>query len=109
MISKALLALVRGPDCHGVLWKIEDSHPARYRCHTGHAFSIRTLEHTQAAASEEALWSSIRALKEREVTLRRLAENACTDGDSKEAEICTAAADLMERHGKLLGGIVAEP
>jgi two-component system chemotaxis response regulator CheB len=28
------------PDCGGVLWRIRDGRPLRYRCHTGHAYSM---------------------------------------------------------------------
>ncbi|HRO58279.1 MAG TPA: chemotaxis protein CheB, partial [Burkholderiaceae bacterium] len=31
------------PDCGGVLWSIKDSQPPRYRCHTGHGFTQRSL------------------------------------------------------------------
>lgn len=34
------------PDCHGGLWEIADAQPRRFRCHTGHAFTIRTLQDT---------------------------------------------------------------
>ena len=47
------------PDCDGVLWEIADTRPARYRCHTGHAFSLRTLADTQGTATEDALWTAM--------------------------------------------------
>ena len=31
------------PDCGGVLFELNDKHPVRLRCHTGHAFSLRSL------------------------------------------------------------------
>lgn len=31
------------PECHGVLVKIKEGPIVRYRCHTGHAFSLQTL------------------------------------------------------------------
>lgn len=33
-----------GPDCGGVLFERNDQRPARLRCHTGHAFSLRSLD-----------------------------------------------------------------
>jgi two-component system chemotaxis response regulator CheB len=32
------------PHCGGGLWEVNGPRPLRYRCHTGHAFSARSLE-----------------------------------------------------------------
>jgi two-component system, chemotaxis family, protein-glutamate methylesterase/glutaminase len=64
------------PDCHGALYEVRDAHPRRFRCHTGHGFTIRTLQNTLAEASEEALWSARRALQERLLLLREIAADA---------------------------------
>lgn len=40
------------PDCGGGLWEVKDAKPLRYRCHTGHAFSARSLENAQTDAAE---------------------------------------------------------
>jgi two-component system chemotaxis response regulator CheB len=53
------------PDCGGVIWKIGNEPPLRYRCHTGHAFSAISLEDRQRQESEDALWSVVRGLQER--------------------------------------------
>jgi len=64
------------PDCDGGLWEIAGASPPRYRCHTGHAYSLRNLQHAQAERTDEALWSAFRALQERELLLRTALENA---------------------------------
>jgi two-component system chemotaxis response regulator CheB len=53
------------PDCGGVVWRIGEDLPLRYRCHTGHAFSAMSLESKQREGAEEALWSAVRRLQER--------------------------------------------
>lgn len=63
------------PDCHGALWELKGSRPPRYRCHVGHAFSIKTLEEVQSAAGDAELWSALRALQEREQLLKKLSES----------------------------------
>ena len=50
------------PDCRGSLWEVEGTLPPRYRCHTGHAFSLRSLQQTQSEETEAALWGAIRGL-----------------------------------------------
>ncbi|MDM0009524.1 chemotaxis protein CheB [Variovorax sp. J22G73] len=91
------------PDCGGVLFELEDKHPVRYRCHTGHAFSLRSLAATQEQATDAALWSALRALQEKEALLRRLAclhrarDPARAALCENEAEDIVAAAIVMRR------------
>ncbi|WP_244818683.1 chemotaxis protein CheB [Caballeronia sp. Lep1P3] len=53
------------PDCGGVIWRIGEGYPLRYRCHTGHAFSAMSLEAEQRSGAENALWSAVRRLEEK--------------------------------------------
>lgn len=52
------------PDCGGVLWRIGNDLPLRFRCHTGHGFSARSLESEQRNGAENALWSAVRHLQQ---------------------------------------------
>jgi two-component system chemotaxis response regulator CheB len=74
------------PDCKGGLWEIRNTQPQRYRCHTGHAFTLRTLQHAQGEATDEALWSALRALQEKELLLRAIQALQRADGDERAAE-----------------------
>ena len=60
------------PECHGGLWEVRDVRPRRFRCHTGHGFTLRTLQDSLAGASDEALWNARRALQERLYLLREM-------------------------------------
>ncbi|MDB5805331.1 MAG: Protein-glutamate methylesterase [Betaproteobacteria bacterium] len=61
-------------DCGGTLFELKDKTPLRFRCHTGHGYSLRSLASTQEEMAEKTLWASIRALQEREALLRRAAQ-----------------------------------
>ncbi|MDB5930262.1 MAG: CheB methylesterase, partial [Polaromonas sp.] len=74
------------PDCGGVLFELNDKHPLRFRCHTGHAFSLRSLAYTQEEMTDAALWTSLRSLQEKEAILRRLAQA----GQAAAPEQCAA-------------------
>lgn len=100
------------PDCNGVLWEISDTRPPRFRCHTGHAFSLRSLEATQATATEDAIWGALRALQMREEVLRRLAAQTRSAGAVDEARLTEAQADEAAQHARALRGLLekaAEP
>jgi two-component system chemotaxis response regulator CheB len=83
------------PDCGGALWELKQTRPLRYRCHTGHAFTARSLQNSQAQVTEHALWSSVRSLQEREVLLRRLASVSRATGDERQADIGMAEAERV--------------
>lgn len=83
------------PDCGGTLWEMNSPKPLRYRCHTGHAYSVVSLRRAQQQASEDALRHSVRALRERELLLRRVAAIAAATGDRAQAEAGLAAADRL--------------
>ena len=88
------------PDCNGALWEVNGSRPQRYRCHTGHGFTLRSLQHAQSEATDTALWSAFRALQEKEMLLRSLANS--------EAAVSVLPgewlreADEVRRHAKAL-------
>ena len=90
------------PDCHGTLWQILDSRPQRYRCHTGHGFTERTLQETMTLASDEAVSNARRALQEREILLRQMAQEHRALGEDDRAARLEQAAQQIERQGELL-------
>lgn len=93
------------PDCGGSLWEVNDQKPLRYRCHTGHAYSSLSLATAQTEAAEEALWSGVRALRERELLLRRLAAIAGATGDAAQAAAGVAQADRVQEQLRTLAGM----
>jgi two-component system chemotaxis response regulator CheB len=88
------------PDCHGTLWQIEGAEPPRYRCHTGHGFSQRSLEHTLTTARDEAIWNAMRAVQENGFMLKRMAEQR--DGDPDDAARLHSAAQRLEQQTEVL-------
>jgi two-component system chemotaxis response regulator CheB len=61
------------PECHGVLIEVAEGGRTRYRCHTGHAYSRAALQCDQDEKVEQALYSAMRALEERQMLLEQLA------------------------------------
>src|SRR5204862_3276326 len=88
------------PDCHGGLWEVSGARPRRFRCHTGHGFSLRTLQDTLAEAADESLWNARRALQERLLLLREMAA-APPDEPIRQDAVASAAVRLQSQLGQL--------
>lgn len=85
------------PDCNGVLWEVSDAQPRRFRCHTGHAFTLRSLQYAQALAADEVLWSALRALQEKQKLIEQVAQQSHDDGEEDEAARLRTDGRALER------------
>jgi two-component system chemotaxis response regulator CheB len=93
------------PDCHGVLLQLQEGRLTRFRCHTGHAYSINTLLASIGEGIEESMWIAIRALEEGQLLMGRMAEHVRTH-DSAGAEQLCARADEARRQSDILRNLV---
>jgi two-component system chemotaxis response regulator CheB len=80
------------PDCKGPTWLIGEENTRRYRCYLGHVSSARELLLQQSLEVEAALWSAVRALHERAMTLETLATDADRSGRNGVADLYTQRA-----------------
>jgi len=94
------------PECNGSLWEVNGSKPRRFRCHTGHGFTLRTLQHAQAAETDDALWGGLRALQEKQLLLKSLAACEREAGVPEEARRLDAEAGRTARHGETLRRLI---
>lgn len=90
------------PDCGGNLWEIAGSNPPRYRCHTGHGFSLGALNAAQGQVTEEALWAGVRALEDRELMLRKIAWLDRQASDDQHARKSDKEADRIREQLRVL-------
>ena len=63
------------PDCHGVLVQLKDGERARFRCHTGHAFSADSLLATVTEDIEDSLYNAIRGIEESVMLLNHIGDH----------------------------------
>src|SRR5262249_62112890 len=90
------------PDCHGVLLQLVDGNRVRFRCHTGHGYSIDSLLASYNDQIEGSLWNAIRSLEETALFLDELtrhAKVASTAGDANR--FASRAAEARKDSGTL--------
>lgn len=74
------------PECHGVLLERKVGSNVRYRCHTGHAYSLEALMSELEDKTEQALWNVLRSLEETTMLLEQTATKLEAQGQSRPAE-----------------------
>ncbi len=92
------------PECHGVLLQIKEGGHVRFRCHTGHAYSVETLLADFNIHTEGALWSALRSIEETILLLHRMAgrlrehkHEGAAQALEKQAAKARARADLVRK------------
>jgi two-component system, chemotaxis family, protein-glutamate methylesterase/glutaminase len=90
------------PECHGVLLQMKEGSLWRFRCHTGHAYSIESLLTDITEKMDDALWNSIRAFEEGELFMRHMAEHLGDGENSQSAEAFLKRADDAKRRANLM-------
>src|SRR5262245_56131340 len=90
------------PDCHGVMWEIDEGELVRYRCHVGHAYSDEIMGLALDENLRQAFGSALRALDERVALARKLETQATTSGRTRIAESWAAKAVEFEAESKVI-------
>jgi len=74
------------PDCHGVMWEIDEDELIRYRCHVGHAYTAELMSLALDENLRRALGTALRALDERLALASKLEKQAISSGRTQVAE-----------------------
>ena len=94
------------PECHGVLWEMQEGELLRFRCQVGHAYTVESMMADQSEALERALWAALRALEERADLSRRLAGRAREYQHSRVASRFDESAHETEEQASLIRQIL---
>ncbi|GAB3559861.1 chemotaxis protein CheB [Spirosoma fluminis] len=90
------------PECHGVLTQIKEGPLARFRCHTGHAYSADTLLAAITEQIEDSLYGAIRAVDESVILLNRLGDQLAEANQPKQAGLYFQKAQEALQRGELI-------
>ena len=80
----------------------------RFRCHTGHAYSIQSLLTDVNDTVDTSLWSTVRAIEERILILQQLADIADREGYPDKAARLRAKAAMAEQKCQPLRDLVLD-
>ena len=84
------------PECHGVLFEMDEAGLLRFRCRVGHAYSAETLMSEQSLSLEAALWAALRSLEENVALTQRMAERMRERGNRRSAERFDEQAEELQ-------------
>ncbi|RDV14589.1 chemotaxis protein CheB [Pontibacter diazotrophicus] len=75
------------PDCHGALTKLIEGNLIRFRCHTGHAYTISTLLAEVTESVESILYQAMRGLEETKMLLHNMGDHFQETGQEEVAKL----------------------
>lgn len=84
------------PECSGVLMQLKEGGILRFRCHTGHAYSVESLLASIGESIEKTLWNTVRVLEENMLLLRHLGRHAADQRDNALARRLALKAQIAE-------------
>jgi two-component system chemotaxis response regulator CheB len=90
------------PECHGVLLQLKEEKRVRFRCHTGHAYSVDSLLAEISEGVEDSLWNAIRSIEESVLLLRHMAEHLDESENGHTSEKFLARAKEAERRADVV-------
>lgn len=94
------------PECGGVLSEHATAGVPFWECHVGHRYSPDSFAAAQAANVEAALWTAVRALRDRAALLARMANQAEGRGQARSTDRFRAqAADARRQADSVLGAL----
>ncbi|MCD6062198.1 MAG: CheB methylesterase [Flavipsychrobacter sp.] len=96
------------PDCHGVLTALNEGGRIRFRCHTGHAFSVDSLLATLTENIEESLWTAVRGVQESVMLLNHMGDHFAEVNQPKLAAMYFKKAKEAEERIRLVRKAVVD-
>ena len=96
------------PECHGVLVELKEGGTPRFRCHTGHAYSLNSLLSEVTSHVEDSLWNATRSIEEGLMLMQHAARHLLEKGDRAGAELFATKAKSTEARAQLLRNALNE-
>ena len=102
IIDKGKLTPFTCPDCHGALTQLIEGKLIRYRCHTGHAYTVSALLSEVTQSVESMLYQSMRGLEETKMLLHNLGLHFVENGQDTVAHLFFEKADETGQQARVV-------
>ncbi|MBW0000281.1 MAG: chemotaxis protein CheB [Verrucomicrobia bacterium] len=97
------------PECRGVLFQLEEGSNLRFRCHTGHAYSLETLPAEFSERMEETLWNAVRSMEESMLLMQRMADRLSEHNHDQAAQRLLHEAQRTQQNADVIRQLVTGP
>jgi two-component system, chemotaxis family, protein-glutamate methylesterase/glutaminase len=87
IIEKGELTAFTCPDCHGAMTTLIEGNLIRFRCHTGHSYTIGSLLAEVTESVENMLYQAMRGLEETNMLLNNIGEHFSQTHQQDTAEL----------------------
>ena len=102
IIDKGKLTPFTCPECHGALTQLIEGKLIRYRCHTGHAYTISALLSEVTESVESMLYQAMRGLEETKMLLQNLGRHFADDLQEAVAQLFFRKADETGQQARIV-------
>lgn len=102
IIELGTLTTFTCPECHGALTELKEGKVIRFRCHTGHAYTISALLSEVSTNVEAILWQAMQGLEETTMLLTRLEQHFEKNGQRGIARLFHKKAQSIKSHSRVV-------
>ena len=102
IIDKGKLTPFTCPDCHGALTQLIEGKLIRYRCHTGHAYTVSALLSEVTESVESMLYQAMRGLEETKMLLHNIGMHFTETLQTRVAELFFRKADQTGQQARMV-------
>ena len=94
------------PECHGVLSSLREGNMTRFRCHTGHGFTIDSLIAGLTEVIEDNLWSAVRSIDESIIFLNHMGDHFADVNQPRLAALYFRKAKEAQERNEIIRKVV---
>ena len=102
IIDKGKLTPFTCPNCHGALTQLIEGKLIRYRCHTGHAYTVSALLSEVTESVESMLYQAMRGLEETKMLLHNIGMHFTETLQTGVAELFFRKADQTGQQARVV-------